>query len=120
MKTLILILALLPTDTLPEKSVLLNAIDSFYQVQTTAQLLEYQSSKKGEWLKYLPTVGMTYTLDGKPRPTISLSSTLLYSTAPKKISKHWPPSDKLLSKPIDWKRIRPRPNSKRSFLNMKA
>ncbi len=78
MKTLILILALLPTDTLPEKSVLLNAIDSFYQVQTTAQLLEYQSSKKGEWLKYLPTVGMTYTLDGKPRPTISLSSTLLY------------------------------------------
>lgn len=78
MKTLLLILSLLPTDTLPEKSVLLNAIDSFYQVQTTTQLLEYQSSKKGEWLKYLPTVGMTYTLDGKPRPTISLSSTLLY------------------------------------------
>ena len=78
MKTLILILSLFPTDTLPTKTTLLNNIDSFYQTKTSTQLLEFQSSKKGEWLKYLPTLGMTYTLDGKPRPTISLSSTLLY------------------------------------------
>ncbi|MEZ5044151.1 MAG: hypothetical protein R2828_29935 [Saprospiraceae bacterium] len=78
MKTLILILTLFPTDTLPTKTTLLNTIDSFYQTQTTTQLLEFQTTKKGEWLKYLPTLGMTYTLDGKPRPTISFSSTILY------------------------------------------
>lgn len=78
MKTLIIALSLLSIDTLPPKAALLQAIDSFYQVQTESQLLEYQTSKKGEWLKYLPTVGLTYTLDGKPRPTISFSSSLLY------------------------------------------
>ena len=78
MKTLIIALSLFTTDTLPPKATLLQAIDSFYQVQTTSQLLEYQTSQKGEWLKYLPTVGLTYTLDGKPRPAISFSSSLLY------------------------------------------
>ena len=33
-----------------------------------------------KWLKYLPTVGVTYTLDGKPRPAISWSSNMLYTS----------------------------------------
>jgi len=78
MKTLIIALSLFSIDTLPPKATLLHAIDSFYQIQTASQLLEYQTCKKGEWLKYLPTVGLAYTLDGKPQPTISFSSSLLY------------------------------------------
>ena len=78
LKTLILSLTILTTDTLPPANQLLSSIDSFYHVKTEAELLEYQSSKKGEWLKYLPTVGIQYTLDGKPRPTLSFSSSILY------------------------------------------
>lgn len=79
MKTLIIALSLFSTDTLPPKATLLHAIDSFYQIQTASELLEYQIAKKGEWLKYLPTIGIQYTLDGKPRPTFSFSSSILYS-----------------------------------------
>lgn len=78
MKTLIIALSILSADTLPPKATLLHAIDSFFQIQKASQLLEYQISKKGEWLKYLPTVGIQYTLDGKPRPTLSFSSNILY------------------------------------------
>ena len=78
LKTLILSLHILTTDTLPPANQLLSSIDSFYQVKTQAELLEYQNSKKGEWLKYLPTVGIQYTLDGKPRPTLSFSSSIVY------------------------------------------
>ena len=78
MKTLCLILCLQALDSLPEQKVLLTAIDSFYQLQTENLLLEYQETKKGEWLKYLPTIGLSYTIDGQPRPTASWSSTLLY------------------------------------------
>ena len=75
---LCLFLSWMMLDTLPSQEVLFQSIDSFYYVQAQAELLEFQTSKKGEWLKYLPTVGVTYTLDGKPRPAISFSSTILY------------------------------------------
>ena len=78
LKTLIISLSLASTDTIPSKAILFQAIDSLYQTQTNSQLIEYQTSKKGEWLKYLPTVGIQYTLDGKPRPTLSFSSSILY------------------------------------------
>ena len=42
------------------------------------ELAEFQISKKGEWLKYVPTLGLTYTLDGRPRPAISFSSSVIY------------------------------------------
>lgn len=78
LKTLIISLSILTSDTLPPTNQLLASIDSFYQVKTEAELLEYQTSKKGEWLKYLPTVGIQYTMEGKPRPTLSFSSSILY------------------------------------------
>lgn len=65
-------------DSLPSKIALHTSIDTFYHHQTQLQLLEFQESKKGEWLKYLPNLGMTYTIDGKPRPRISISSSILY------------------------------------------
>ena len=65
-------------DTLPPPPVLNQSIDSFYAQQTHLQLLEFRESKKGEWLKFLPNLGITYTVTGQPRPSISLSSGLLY------------------------------------------
>ena len=65
-------------DTLPPPPVLNQSIDTFYARQTHLQLLEFRESKKGEWLKFLPNLGITYTVTGQPRPSISLSSGLLY------------------------------------------
>ncbi len=75
---LFLLLSFLPVDSLPPTEVLYASIDSFYQLQMEADLAEFQISKKGEWLKYLPSLGVTYTLDGQPRPALNLSSSILY------------------------------------------
>ena len=71
-------------DTLPPESHLMAALDSFYQLQIESELAELEIKQKKKWLKYLPTVGLTYTLDGKPRPAVSWSSTLLYSSQKEK------------------------------------
>lgn len=67
-------------DSLPSETQLISALESFYQLQVESELAELEDFQKKKWLKYLPTVGLTYTLDGKPRPAISWSSTLLYSS----------------------------------------
>ena len=77
MKTLLFI-ASLATDSLPPLEMLFHSIDSFYLLKTETELAEFQISKKGEWLKYVPSVGLTYTLDGRPRPAISFSSSVIY------------------------------------------
>ena len=86
MKTLLLI-SLFFLDSLPPESQLYAALDSFYQQQTIADLTEYQSTTKKRWLKYLPSVGVTYNLEGDPRPTISWSSNLIYTSFKNKESK---------------------------------
>ena len=67
-------------DELPPEPLLIAALDSFYQNQTLAELSEFQSTNQKQWLKYLPTVGLSYTINGKPRPTISWSSNLIYTS----------------------------------------
>ena len=86
MKTLLLI-SLFFLDSLPPESQLYAALDSFYQYQTTANLTEYQSTTKKRWLKFLPSVGLSYNLKGQPRPTISWSSNLIYTSFKNKESK---------------------------------
>jgi hypothetical protein len=65
-------------DTLPDLPSLHASIDAYYSTQAQTQLLEFQDAKKGEWLKFLPNLGITYTVDGQPRPSISISSAILY------------------------------------------
>ncbi len=77
---LLLLLSFFSTDSLPADSLLFAALDHYYTNQTNAQLSEFKSTKKLNWLKYLPSVGITYTLDGHPRPSISWSSNLIYSS----------------------------------------
>ncbi len=72
---------------LPPEPQLYAALDSFYSQQTEAELVEFQSTNKKQWLKFLPTVGISYTLDGKPRPTVSWSSNLIYTSQRNKESR---------------------------------
>ena len=63
----------------PLLATLLAAIDSFHTAQCAAELEEFQDSKKGRWLAWLPTIGASYVPSleaGQPdqlRPTISYS-----------------------------------------------
>ena len=84
MKILLLYFFFIPLDSLPTQSQLITTLDSFYQLKTESELTEIETQQKMKWLKYLPTVGVTYTLEGKPRPAISWSSTLLYSSQKEK------------------------------------
>ena len=77
---ILLLCAFFATDSLPTESQLFAALESFYQLKTESEVTEFEVTQKKKWLKYLPTVGVSYTLDGKPRPAISWSSTLLYSS----------------------------------------
>ena len=81
---LLLLCAFFAVDSLPNESQLISALESFYQQELEAELMEFQSKQKIKWLKYLPTVGVTYTLEGKPRPAVSWSSNLLYSSQKEK------------------------------------
>lgn len=63
---------------LPPLGELYASIDSFYAAEVHANLLEFREDRKGEWLKYVPNVGMTYTVTGAPRPSVSFNTGILY------------------------------------------
>ncbi|AEE54376.1 hypothetical protein [Haliscomenobacter hydrossis] len=65
-------------DTLPPLPLLHAAIDTFHTYTARADLLELQESRRGNWLKYLPTLGLAYTPSGAPRPGLSYSTTVIY------------------------------------------
>lgn len=65
-------------QSLPPLVELYTSIDSFYAAEVHANLLEFQEDRKGEWLKYVPNVGLTYTVAGDPRPSVSFNTGVLY------------------------------------------
>ena len=65
-------------DTLPTLPRLHAAVDSFHAHAARADLLEFQESRRGNWLKYLPALGLAYTPTGAPRPGLSYSTTVIY------------------------------------------
>ena len=75
---LLLVITLLNLDTLPPESKLYESLAAFHQAETQSQLTEYTYQTQHKWLRYLPTVGLTYTPEGDPRPGISWSSNLLF------------------------------------------
>lgn len=77
-------------DTLPPVEQLFESIQIYYQAQAKAQLLEFQESTKGEWLKYVPSIGFGFGLGtkeiegqtqvvGKFRPSVSLNTGVIYT-----------------------------------------
>ncbi len=61
----------LKTQDLPADSILYNSLVDFYKRQMEAELKVYQVKTKYKWAKYMPTVGVTYTVNGHPRPSLS-------------------------------------------------
>ena len=78
MKTLLLLLSLQSIDTLPPVEQLYSCLESYHQSLLESELAEYQETTKGEWLKYIPSVGVTYTINNKPRPSVSFSTSTIY------------------------------------------
>ncbi len=68
-----------PTDSFPALPQILAAIDSFYARQCAAQVQEFQDTKRGHWMQWMPQVGVGYVPALYPgqgdrlRPTISYS-----------------------------------------------
>ena len=65
-------------DTLPALAALHASIDTFHAHAAHSSLLELQESRRGNWLKYLPTLGLAYTPTGAPRPGLSYSTAVIY------------------------------------------
>ena len=77
---LLIIITLLNLDTLPPEPQLYESLAAFHQAETQSQLSEFDYQTQHKWMRYLPTVGLTYTPEGDPRPGISWSSNLLFNS----------------------------------------
>ena len=66
------------SDTLPPLATLHASIDTFHAHAAHSSLLELQESRRGNWLKYLPALGLAYTPTGAPRPGLSYSTAVIY------------------------------------------
>lgn len=58
---------------LPSDSTLIKSLVEFYQKDKNAKLVKYDIQESKSWLKYLPNLGITYNLQGQPRPSLSYS-----------------------------------------------
>jgi len=76
MKVLILSLLL----TLPTLEDLYLAIDKFWDKEVIARITAYQRTEQKPWTKFLPSIGVGYNLQGKPRPTIGISLNKIYDS----------------------------------------
>ncbi len=65
-------------DSLPPIPLLHSSIDTFHAHAAHSSLLELQESRRGNWLKYLPALGLAYTPTGAPRPGLSYSTAVIY------------------------------------------
>lgn len=68
-------------DSLPPTPQLHAAIDTFHARQLAATLEQFDLSKKGAWMNYVPGIGIGYNLQGKPRPTLSFSLSQVFSAS---------------------------------------
>jgi hypothetical protein len=66
-------------DTLPTQKVLEASIDSFFAQKANIEITEFQTTNKFDWMKWLPSVGVGYALDGRPRPVANYSLDRFYT-----------------------------------------
>ena len=78
MKLLLLAILFQPLDTIPSIEQLYACIEEYHAQTLDAELAEHEETTKGEWLKYVPSVGLTYTINNKPRPSVSFSTSTIY------------------------------------------
>jgi hypothetical protein len=80
---IILIISLTPAASFAQTdSITLNQLQDCIRHRFTrsleADMTELEFSNKGEWLKYLPNLGVIYTVAGEPRPAVSTSTSVFY------------------------------------------
>jgi hypothetical protein len=66
-------------DSLPPDSILYKNLATYHQSLVTAQLSEFEISAKGNWMNYVPSVGVGYAPSGEPRPTMSFSLSQIFT-----------------------------------------
>ncbi len=71
------------TLSVPDDARLLDSLCTCVRQRHTllleAELEVLNVSTKGQWLKYLPNVGVTYDISGRPRPAVSTNSSTFYT-----------------------------------------
>lgn len=69
-------------DSLPPTDSLLLSLEQYHEKLLQAQLTEFQIAEKGSWLKYIPSVGLGYSLgtDNEGNLRNVLRPSLTYST----------------------------------------
>jgi hypothetical protein len=65
--------------TIPADTVLYISLADYHQSLVGAQLAEFEIQSKGNWMNYIPSVGVGYTPNGEPRPTMSFSLSQIFT-----------------------------------------
>ncbi|MFK7936941.1 MAG: hypothetical protein AB8G22_25730 [Saprospiraceae bacterium] len=73
-------------DSLPPTDSLFTSLQNYHDQQLQAQLAEFQISERGKWLKYIPSLGIGYSLGTDEagnlknvlRPSISYNTNVIY------------------------------------------
>jgi len=71
-------------DTIPNIEILYSSIDSFYHQKLASELKAFESNPKDYWMNFVPSIGVGYNLQGKPRPTLSYSLNSLFQVRQQK------------------------------------
>lgn len=69
---------------LPSQDSLFVCVDSFYHQSLAAELKAFESNPKDYWMNFVPSVGVGYNLQGKPRPSVSFSLNSLFQVRQQK------------------------------------
>lgn len=66
-------------DSLPPDTILYQHLNTYHQSLVSAQLAEFEIATKGNWMNYIPSVGVGYAPSGEPRPTMSFSLSQVFT-----------------------------------------
>ena len=69
----------MPSDSLPTNAELFASLRSFHAETSNARTAEYNAKEKNAYLKYLPSLGIQYNLQGQPRPSIGYNFNSIYT-----------------------------------------
>ena len=70
--------------SLPSQDSLFASVDRFYYQSLVAELTVFESNPKDYWMNFVPSVGVGYNLQGKPRPSVSFSLNSLFQVRQQK------------------------------------
>lgn len=66
-------------DSLPARPTLFESLRTYHTEKAAATTTEYQTVEKYRWMKWMPSVGIGYNLQGAPVPTLSFSLGQVYA-----------------------------------------